>query len=231
VATTFVLVHGAWHGAWCWERLVPELERRGAAVIAVDLPGDEPAAGLADYRNCVLAAARDAEDVVLVGHSLAGATVPLVAAARAVRALVLLCALVPQPGLSLSTFSDIEPEMFASGFGDGIARDEQDRSYWQSAEAATAALYPDCADEIARSALARLRPQARRPNTDAFPLDAWPDVRTASIVCTADAAIAPDWSRRTARERLGIEAIELPGGHSPFLARPALLAETLLEVA
>jgi hypothetical protein len=79
--------------------------------------------------------------------------------------------------------------------------------------------------------VARLRPQARRPNTDVCPLDAWPDVRTVSIVCTEDAAIAPDWSRRTARERLGVEPVELRGAHSPFLARPALLAETLLEVA
>ena len=43
---TFGLVHGSWHGAWCWERLVPELEARGHRAVAVDLPAEDPAAGL-----------------------------------------------------------------------------------------------------------------------------------------------------------------------------------------
>jgi pimeloyl-ACP methyl ester carboxylesterase len=231
MAPSFVLVHGAWHGAWCWERLVPELERRGARAIAVELPGDDPDAGLADYRDCVLAAIPDAEDVVLVGHSLGGVTVPLVAAARPLRALVLLCALVPQPGLSLSELSEVEPELFPPGFGEGLVRDEHGRSLWESAEAATATFYADCDADVARSAVARLRPQGRRASTDVCPLEAWPDVPPVSIVCTEDAAVGLDWARRTARERLGVEPIELPGGHSPFLSRPALLAETLLEVA
>ena len=42
--TTFALIHGAWHGAWCWERLAAELERRGHRAVAVDLPCDDPAA-------------------------------------------------------------------------------------------------------------------------------------------------------------------------------------------
>ena len=47
------------------------------------------------------------------------------------------------------------------------------------------------------------------------------------ILCRNDRAVDPDWSRRVARERLGVEAIELPGGHSPFLSRPAELAARL----
>jgi len=48
------------------------------------------------------------------------------------------------------------------------------------------------------------------------------------IVCAEDRTIDPDWARRTASERLGVDAIEIPGGHCPYLSRPALLAETLV---
>jgi hypothetical protein len=68
--TTFALVHGAWHGAWCWERLVPELEARGHRAIAVDLPCEDVAAGCAAYAEVVAGAAADAgADLVLVGHT------------------------------------------------------------------------------------------------------------------------------------------------------------------
>jgi len=58
--------------------------------------------------------------------------------------------------------------------------------------------------------------------------DAWPDAATVSITCADDRVVNPDWSNRVARERLGVEPIELPGRHSPFLARPAALAHLLL---
>jgi pimeloyl-ACP methyl ester carboxylesterase len=227
VTPTLVLVHGAWHGAWCWELLVPELERRGARAIAVDLPCADPTAGLARYTDVVLEAASDLEDVVLVGHSLGGITIPLVAAARPVRALVFLCGLVPVPGLSLSAQSEQE-DIFPPGFGEDLARDEEGRSYWSTAEAALATFYADCPDDVARAAAARLRPQGRLPSTDPCPLEAWPDVPSVAIVARDDSAVDLGWARQTARARLGCEAVELPGGHSPFLARPAELAETLL---
>ena len=94
---TFVLVHGAWHGAWCWRDLMPHLERLGARAIAVDLPCDDVTAGTEAYAAHVLDALPASGDVVLVGHSLGGLTIPLVAAARPVRALVFLCALLPFP--------------------------------------------------------------------------------------------------------------------------------------
>ena len=102
--TTFALVHGAWHGAWCWDRLAPELAAAGSRVVAVDLPCEDLNAGSREYAEIVLGSLADTsgDDVVLVAHSAGGLTVPLVAAARPVRALVFVAALLPQPGRSFS---------------------------------------------------------------------------------------------------------------------------------
>jgi pimeloyl-ACP methyl ester carboxylesterase len=108
--TTFVLVHGSWHGAWSWDRLIPELERRGQAAVAMDLPVDQPGAGLAEYAT-VVEAAMPAGDVVLVGHSLGAAVIPLVAAARPVAQLVFLCPVLRRPGMSLAEQATMDADI------------------------------------------------------------------------------------------------------------------------
>src|SRR5690349_19256789 len=99
--SVFGLVHGAWHGAWAWDALAPELEVRGHRAVAVELPSDDPDAGLADYARAIVQALDDAEDAVLVGHSLAGLCVPLVPDLLPVSRIVLIAALIPRPGQSL----------------------------------------------------------------------------------------------------------------------------------
>ena len=221
--TTFALVHGAWHGAWCWERLEPELEARDHDVVAVELPCDDPSLGSADYATVVTRALDGvADDVVVVGHSLAGLAIPLVALERQVRRLVFLCALIPQVGLSLRE----QEGVFVDGFGSALVRDELDRSYWPDG-AAEQGMYPECPPEAAAWASARLRRQARLPNVETTPLETWPAAESTYVVCARDHAVDPAWSRRAARERLGVEAIELDAGHSPFLTCPRELADLL----
>ena len=89
------------------------------------------------------------------------------------------------------------------------------------------AIPADAPAAVARWATQRLRPQAFRVFEETTPLGAWPDVESRSIVCRADRAINPVWVRAAARERLGVEPIELDGGHAPFLTRPADLARIL----
>ena len=226
--STFALVHGAWHGAWCWERLAPALEARGHRVVAPDLPCDDPSATFPTYADVVIEALEDArDDVVLVGHSLAGNTIPLVADRRPVTRLVYLCALVPMPGRSFNEQSRDERDTFIRGYQTGLRADDQGRSSWIDEEIARRTLFADCDEDDARAAFERLRPQATAPYDVPCPIEAFPAAPRTYVLCTEDRIVNPDWSRRVARGRLDAELVELPGSHSPFLSRPDALAEVL----
>ena len=228
--TTFALVHGAWHGAWCWERLLAPLADRGHGAIAVDLPGDDPDAGLDTYADIVAAFLAPVEDdVVVVGHSLNGLVLPHVAARRPVAMLVYLCGLVPLEGKSLSdqlagstlpilTFTE-RPEHDAEG-----------RSHWPDPEAARRGLYPDLSDEDAAWAIPNLRPQAQTTQREPHP-SGLPGGPAASIVGSHDGAVNPEWSRVVARERLGVTPVELDAGHFPMITCPEALAGALDAVS
>ncbi|HEY6962880.1 MAG TPA: alpha/beta fold hydrolase [Gaiellaceae bacterium] len=204
----FVLVHGAWHGAWCFESLVGELERRGHEAHAVDLPCEEVGLTAEDYAALV----GPQQDAVVVGHSLGALTAALVPA----RLRVYLGGLLPVEGA--------EPACFADGFG-GFVRDEHDRSYWPDADTCAAKMYPDCSREQSDWAFARLRRQARVAHVVApfGPLDV-------VVATTRDRAIDPDWQVATAR-RHGARVVELDAGHSPFFTQPDELADLLGELA
>src|SRR5262249_58893360 len=95
--TTFVLIPGAGGSAWYWHRVVPLLREAGHEAIAVDLPGDDEAAGLREYAGLVTDAIGGRDDVVLVAQSLGGFTAPLAAPRPGVRALVFVNAVIPAP--------------------------------------------------------------------------------------------------------------------------------------
>ena len=227
---TFGLVHGAWHGAWCWERLIPELAARGHRAVAVDLPCEDPDAGLTRYAALTADALGSADEVVLVGHSLCAAAIPLVARLRPVAHLVFVCALLPEPGKSATDRYATE-DVFVEGFRGQTATREDGASYWADHEAAIRCFFHDCDATDAARAAARLRPQSAAARLEAWPDDPLPDVERTSIVCRDERCIRPAWSRIVSRELLGVEPIELDGGHSPFLSRPAVLAETLVHLA
>ena len=229
--TGFALVHGAWYGAWSMEPLAAALVERGHEAISIELPGDDESAGFAEYVEVILDAMPAAgHEAVLVGHSLTGLTVPLVAARRPLRRLVFLCAMVPVPGMSLVEQLEREPEIFAPGFDGAPARDERERSHWPDSEQAIHDLFGDCPRELAEWAAARLRPQGRRPNVDRCPLEAWPEVPCAYILGSEDTLINPAWSRRAARERLGVAPVEIEAGHSAPFAAPEAVADALMHL-
>ena len=85
----------------------------------------------------------------------------------------------------------------------------------------------DAPEEVVAAALPRIRPQFYGVMAEVTPLIAWPDVPSDYLVCRDDHASNPDWGRTAARTRLGVEAVEIDGGHSPMLSRPVELAGIL----
>jgi pimeloyl-ACP methyl ester carboxylesterase len=230
VGVTFALVHGAWHGAWCWERVLAPLREHGHDAVAIDLPCDDPDAGLDGCADTIVEALAGVDgDVVLVAHSLGGLTAPRVAARRPLQAVVHVAALVPIPGRSIVDEFAASPEPVLL-FDGGRATDEQERTHWTDVETTARVMYPDLSDADVRWAFARLRPQAARPALDPQPA-ALPAVRTASLVCAEDCVVNPAWSRRVAREHLGVEPIELAAGHFPMITAPQALADALAAQA
>jgi pimeloyl-ACP methyl ester carboxylesterase len=228
--TTFAFVHGAWHGAWCWEQLTPLLQQRGHQVVAPDLPCDDPSASFEDYADVVCSALGERDDVVVVGHSLGGHTIPLVAARRPVQHLVYLAALVPEIGHSLRDQMRAVPDMLNPLSRQALSRpDEQRRNAWIDETLATQLLFGDAEPDIAHAAFARLRPQAVYPYSPPFALTEFPATPRTYVVCTGDQMVNPDWSRETA-DKLDARLVELPGDHSPFLSRPDELADLLESV-
>jgi pimeloyl-ACP methyl ester carboxylesterase len=228
--STFLLVHGAWHGGWCWSGVIDELAQRGHRSVAPDLPCDVPAAGWADYANVAVAALDGIDDdIVAVGHSLGGGVIPLVAASRPVARLVFVGSFPPEPGRSLDDSLSGEPNLTdpqALVFRD--APDDLGRYVWPSFDVARYAMYHDCPVDRARWAFSRLRAQSPKPFSERWPLDDWPDLPMTFIVCSEDRMGRAGPLREVAHRRFGLEAKELEGGHSPFLSRPAELAGALL---
>jgi pimeloyl-ACP methyl ester carboxylesterase len=168
---------------------------------------------------------------MLVGHSMAGLVIPLVAGLRPIRRMVFLAAFLPSPGKSANDQRATEaidgrvPPKTAEWTDLG-------NDVWMvGPNTATELFFHDAPAAAARWATQRLRPQSYRVLSETTPLTAWPDVESRSIVCRDDRALNPDWVRAASRERLGVEAIELGGAHSPFLTRPNELAQVLDSLA
>jgi pimeloyl-ACP methyl ester carboxylesterase len=216
---TFGLIHGGAHGAWCWDKLVRALADRGQRAVAMDLPCEDDDAGAAEYAQVVLGAlAGSGEPPVLVAHSLGGLTAPLAAAARPVRMMIFIAAFLPVPGRSFNDQRAAEPPMMLPYHGGAAGL--RDR------------FYNTCTAADADWAMARLRRQALTPFTEITPLRQWPAVPSAYLLCTQDHACNPQWARRAVPGRLGVQPGELAGSdHSPFLNRPAELADLLIALA
>ncbi|MDT7755393.1 MAG: hypothetical protein QOH27_1291 [Mycobacterium sp.] len=230
---TFALVHGAWLGAWSWESLTPLLQQAGHKVVVMDLPTEDGTASFDTYADVVChALERSQDDVVLVGHSYGGHTIPLVAARRPVRHLVYVCALVPDVGRSMLDQLQRDPQMLNPRWVDGLSEpDEQLRTTWVDLELARELICADCEDSVAEAAINRLRPQSSYPNVLPFSLPEFPSASSTYIVSADDRFVDPRWSKRIARDRLGAHLVELPGSHSPLLSRPQALADVLCRVA
>jgi hypothetical protein len=213
----FCLVHGSTQDPSGWNLLVPELHQLGHETILVDLPTDQPGASATVYADHIADSITN-DSAIVVAHSASGLFLPLVK--HRVARIVFLAAVIPQQGKSLIDQVHSEPDM--------MNPDWRGKNPVDDDRVAMDFLFHDCTPEIARWAMTTRRlMMARQAMLEICPLDQWPSVPCSSIVCAGDRTIQPSWSRRIARERLGIEPIELEGGHCPHVSRPAALAQAL----
>jgi pimeloyl-ACP methyl ester carboxylesterase len=210
----FLLVPGAGGAAWYWHRVVAELERRGRTAIAVGLPTDDDSAELAEYADVVVDAIGDRRPVVLVAQSLGGFTAPLVCERAPVELLILVNAMVPRPG---ETFNEW---WAATGWNDEVGEIDMDDAFFH-----------DVPDDVKAEATKEEPPQSATPLGEPWPLERWPDVPTRFVQGRDDRLFPLAFQRRVARERLGIEVDEVPGGHLVALSRPVELVDTLVALA
>jgi hypothetical protein len=219
--SVFVLVHGAFHGAWCWSLLVQDLEEMGHCAVTMDLPIDDPNAEWHDHVRAVMDVAPTGPDAIVVGHSRAGRLLPLLLERGSFARAVYLCASIPKTMQNLPRRCDQLPML--AGTGPPLERDELGRDVC-TRERADAVYYSDCPPDLRDWAFPQLRPQCEVD----YPLVRdWPSTPSRYIACRDDRAVNIQWMRAAPREVFGQPALELPGGHAPFLSRPRHLAAVL----
>lgn len=222
--STFVLIPGAGGTASFWYRVAPLLEAGGHEAIAVDLPGADESAGLPEYTDLVLAAMAGHEDVVLVAQSMGAFTAPMVCARGPVRLLILVNAMIPQPGET--------PGEWWGHTGSDEARiaAARDGGYPTELDPETYFLH-DVPAEVLASGESSGGPEADIAFGQPCAIDRWPDVPTRVISGRDDRLFPLEFQRRVAQDRLGLEVDVVPGGHLAALSYPAALVDQLLRTS
>lgn len=219
-----VLIHSTGQSAAGWDRVVAALAERGHDAYAVELPADRPELGAAAYGEIVRDQAGAVERPVVVAHSGSGVLLPAAASALDARRQVWLAAWVPDPGGA--GFAEDAEANLDDAFDPGWI----DKDPSTDDEVAGRFLYHDC---DAETRVWALRTRRRFVPTAAFEehVELAPEIPSTYIVARYDRTIRPEWQRQMARERLGVEPLELPTGHCPNVSRPDLLADLLHDVA
>ncbi|MGH8006832.1 MAG: alpha/beta fold hydrolase [Candidatus Binatia bacterium] len=236
--STFVLIHGAWHGGWCWYKIVPLLTQAGHRVVTPDLPGrgkdKTPLSDISLSRHVEhICAVLDAqpEPVTLVGHSFGGVIITQVAELRPerVKSLVYLTAFLLRDGETLrgalrdATESLLVPNRIPSADGSSTTVRE---------EALKDVFYADCSQADIVLAGALLVPEGSAPmvtpvHTTAANFGRIPRVY---IECLRDRAIPATTQRQMYTSLPCQRVVSLDTSHSPFFSAPEKLAAELLSL-
>jgi pimeloyl-ACP methyl ester carboxylesterase len=242
--STYILIHGDWHGGWCWKKIVPFVQLAGHRVLAPDLPGHgqdtTPLSAVTQERifQCLTNLLdSQVEPVILVGHSSGGMLITALANLRPekVKTLVYLSAFLLPPGMLPRTLAEVDTESILSS---SLLVDEQRRVVLVKPEAAQAVFYADCTDEDAAWATRLLVPEPLRTPVQGEPSSSSPSTETARdavprvyIECLQDKALGPATQKRMYTALPCRKVYSLHTSHSPFLSSPEQLAACLLDVA
>lgn len=229
-----LLVHGAWHGAWCWAPLRKSLATLGIESVAIDLPGHgdrQRLSWLVRWRAYVDAVRAAVESCnvrpIIVGHSMGGGVISGTAelVPESIRALVYVAAFVPIDGESIADMAKSDPA--TPGLLPRLSRGEV---YFKPNDAA-ALFFHDVADPDFWAA--QVQPQPIRPVRTPIRLtpERFGSLPRYYVACDRDRAISPSSQQRMI-ERLPMRRVfRMESGHSPFLSDPDRLAAILAQIA
>jgi pimeloyl-ACP methyl ester carboxylesterase len=234
----FVLVHGAWHGGWCWEKVVPLLNAKGHQAKTIDLPGlGEDKTPIKDvtldaYVSAVVKLINTfAEPVVLVGHSMGGMVITQVAelVPEKINTLIYLTAFSPCNGETLLKYALENTESDVTRYKQ---INEEEGYFTVAAEKLQQCFYGMCSNEDAEKAISRLRPQALAPVATPLKLsdENYGGVRRCYIECSEDRAITLAMQKRLKENGRVDNSAVLKTDHSPFYSCPEKLVETLISM-
>lgn len=223
---TVVLVHGAWHGAWCWAPVLAGLDERGIPAVAVDLPGPD-LYGDADHVSAVL----DGVDgtALLVGHSYGGAVITHAGTHPAVERLVYVAAFAPDDDEPLT-----EIDLPGGEASEALAaiRLLDDGTSVLDPTLVGPVFYGDCARVDVDRAVSLVRPHPMATFQQAPRTVAWKAKPTIYAVCGADRVVPPGLQRSMAARIPGAAIVEWPdSSHSPFFSRPGDVVDLLTAAA
>lgn len=238
--SSFVLVHGAWHGAWCWDKIVPQLERAGHRATALDLPGhgrDRTPITRVTFTAYCDKVRRIVEaqpgPVILVGHSMGGRVVTQIAEQRPdkIATAVYLAAILLRHG---ENTMPADPDTGKTLIDRCVIVSDDGAYQTLRQDTIRELLFHDCTDEDASRAAALLNSrQASQPMTVPMNLtrERFGMVRKVYLECLQDRAVTPAQQRlmhtRTPCDRI----ITMDASHSPFLSCPEELAAHLVSIA
>jgi pimeloyl-ACP methyl ester carboxylesterase len=231
-----VLVHGAFHGAWCFERTLPLLDKAGVEATAVDLPGHGEDRGAfedlhGDARRVTETIDGLDGEVVLLGHSYGGAVVTEAGVHPRVRHVIYLCALAIDAdetcaAAAVDESKDVD-HTGRRGLGEVLVTHDDGTA--SLGEDGVRMLYNDCDEETIGWAAMHMGRQPMLNLTQSPDAVAWRAKPTTYVVCTEDLAVHPDLQRILARRCT--TTVEWTTSHSPFASRPELLAELVAQLS
>lgn len=241
---TYILIHGAWHGAWTWSKVNPLLEANGDKAIAIDLPGHGKDSdrtsdiSLDDYVDAVMKAANDQRGkVILVGHSMAGIVISQAAeklGREKISALIYVDAFLPRDGESLfslveATLKNLTPDLGKPLLVENIIVSDDHKTNSVNPEMAAQIFYHDCSEEDQKFALPRISKEPIAPLATPVRLtdNIYGSIPKYFILCTE----TKDMNKTFLSTHVPCKKVyRLASSHSPFFSMPEKLVSILNEI-
>lgn len=207
-----------------WRLVSARLERAGHRAVPVDLPGGDPDAGLPEYAARVAEAIGGCAEPVVVAQSMGGFSAVMACDRTPARGLIMVNAMVPAPGETPGEWwaatGAIDARIAAAKAGGYATEFDLDTYFLHDLSAEEAAAVRSDGSDEADVAFGQACDVAQ-----------WPEVPTSAVIGRGDRFFPVHFQRQLVRERVGVDATVVPGGHLLALANPDGLSGALLELA